>query len=80
MAIPWTCIKELGDRVRALQRGQRLIAHFAFAVNDAGGRERTYWTQEAGDLEAGSYGFSPNWGGGGRKLGGRILTDWGFCK
>jgi hypothetical protein len=49
-------------------------------VNDNAGRGRTFWTQEAGDLEAGSYGFSPTWGGGCRKLGGRILTDWGFVR
>ena len=54
--------------------------HFAFAVNDRNGPGRTFWTQEAGDLEAGSYGFDPTWGGGGRKLGGRIITDWGFVR
>jgi hypothetical protein len=79
-AIPWSCIGDLGKQVQALTAGQRLIAHFAFAVNDHNGPGRTFWTQEAGDLEAGSYGFDPTWGGGGRKLGGRIVTDWGFMR
>jgi hypothetical protein len=78
LAIPWTCLHELGDTVRALRPGETATTHLAFAVNDDQGRGRTFWTQEAGDVEAGSYGFSPNWGGGNRNFGGRIITDWGF--
>jgi len=80
MAIPWSCISGLGRKLQALHQGETFLTHFAFAVNDSGGRGRTFWTQEAGDLQAGAYGFSPNWGGGGRQFGGRILTDWGFVK
>ena len=77
LAIPWSSLKELGEHVAALQPGQSHLTHFAFSVNDSA-RGRTAWTQEAGDLQAGSYGFSPNWGGGNRPLGGRIITDWTF--
>jgi hypothetical protein len=80
MAIPWNCVPELGAQVAALKPGASIRTHFAFSINDNGGRNRTFWTQEAGDLQAGSYGFSPNWGGGQRKLGGRIITDWGFVR
>jgi hypothetical protein len=80
LAIPWTCIHGLGEKLQTLRPGQTFRTSFAFAVNDAGGRNRTFWTQEAGDLQAGSYGFSPSWGGGGRQFGGRILTDWGFTR
>jgi len=80
LAIPWAHIGDLGKRVAALSPGGTLSTHFAFTVNDSNGPGRTYWTQEAGDLEAGSYGFSPTWGGGSRKMGGRIVTDWGFSR
>jgi hypothetical protein len=80
VAIPWANIKELGEQLHNLKPGQRLSTHFAFAVNDRNGPGRTFWTQEAGDLESGSYGFDPTWGGGCRKLGGRIITDWGFVR
>jgi len=80
LAIPWSCIGGMRAKLEALQPGESYRTHFAFAVNDAGGRNRTFWTQEAGDLQAGSYGFSPSWGGGGRQFGGRILTDWGFMR
>ncbi len=80
IAIPWTQIGELGEKVKALGEDQFLQTHFAFAVGDAGGRGKTYWTQEAGDVQSGSYGFSPHWGGGNRQNGGRIITDWGFMR
>jgi len=77
---PWSCLRELGEQVRKLKRGQWLITHFAWSVNDAGGLGRTFWQQEAGDVQPGSYGFSPHWGGGRREYGGRIITDWGFAR
>jgi hypothetical protein len=80
LEIPWSCIEGLGEKLKGLQPGQTCRTRLAFAVNDAGGRNRTFWTQEAGDLQAGSYGFSPNWGGGGRQFGGRILSEWGFVR
>ncbi len=80
IAIPWSCLRELGEQVRKLKRGQWLITHFAWSVNDAGGLGRTFWQQEAGDVQPGSYGFSPHWGGGRREYGGRIITDWGFAR
>lgn len=82
VAIPWSCITELGTAVRQLKNGQALQTHFAFGVGDAGkgGRGSTYWTQEAGDVQPGSYGFSPTWGGGSSRMGGRIITDWGFAR
>ena len=76
IAIPWSDLGELQQKVSGLKPGESLLTRFAFAVNDTAGPGRTYWTQEAGDLQAGSYGFSPTWGGGARKMGGRILTDW----
>lgn len=78
ISIPWAAIPELGERIRRLAAGETAVTHLAVAVNDREGRNRTFWTQEAGDLQAGAYGFSPNWGGGMRKGGGRIITDWGF--
>ncbi|TCO87380.1 hypothetical protein EV701_12259 [Chthoniobacter flavus] len=80
LAIPWSCLSGLGTKLQGLHHGETYRTNFAFAVNDSGGRGRTFWTQEAGDLQAGAYGFSPNWGGGGRQFGGRILTDWGFVR
>ncbi|MCS7187514.1 MAG: hypothetical protein RMK89_11260 [Armatimonadota bacterium] len=80
IAVPWSCLRELGERVLKLKRGQWLVTHFAWAVNDAGGLGRTFWQQEAGDVQPGSYGFSPHWGGGRREYGGRIITDWGFVR
>jgi hypothetical protein len=80
LAIGWADIKELGQAVKALRPGQSHRTHFAFGVVDDGGRGRTYWTQEAGDLQSGAYGFSPSWLGGSMRAGGRILTDWGFVR
>jgi hypothetical protein len=80
IAIPWQCIAELGERVRRLQPRQWLVTHFAWAVHDAEGLGRTFWQQEAGEVQPGSYGFSPHWGGGRREYGGRIITDWGFVR
>jgi len=77
---PWSCLRELGEQVRKLKRGQWLITHLAWSVNDAGGLGRTFWQQEAGDVQPGSYGFSPHWGGGRREYGGLIITDWGFAR
>lgn len=78
VAIPWRELGALGTRLAHLPRGEALRTGFAFSVNVPGGPGRSYWTQEAGDLQAGSYGFSPTWGGGSRKMGGRVLTQWTF--
>ncbi|GBC98080.1 hypothetical protein HRbin17_00575 [bacterium HR17] len=80
IALPWSCLQELAKQVRKLRQGQWLTTHFAWAVHDAGGLGRTFWQQEAGDVQPGSYGFSPHWGGGRREYGGRIITDWGFAR
>ena len=80
MAISWNCLPELGRQVNALKPGESLPTRFAWGVNDAGGRGRTFWQQEAGEVQPGGYGFSPHWGGGNRDFGGRILTDWGFYR
>jgi hypothetical protein len=74
LAIPWGDIKELGDALKPLRPGQSHRTRFAFGVIDDGGRGRTYWTQEAGDLQSGAYGFSPTWLGGSTRAGGRILS------
>jgi hypothetical protein len=80
VAIPWSCVKELGEQVKSLKPGQSHVGKFAFGVTDDAGRGKTFWTQEAGDLQSGAYGFSPSWAGGSVRCGGRILTDWGFVR
>jgi hypothetical protein len=82
IAIPWSQIEGLHEKVDALQRGQSTSVHLAFRFNDTGDASHGggFWTTEAGDVEAGAYGFSPHWGGGQPSQGGRIITDWGFVR
>jgi len=75
MAIPWAMIPHLKAQLAGLKAGQALATRFAFAVNDPGGRWRSFWTAEAGDVRSGAYGFSPSWEGGRKAYGGRITTD-----
>jgi hypothetical protein len=76
-ALPLTAIPELKA---ALAKGNGSHIRFAWAVIDRGngGRGNSYWTQEAGLVREGAYGFSPHWGGGTRRFGGRIITPWTF--
>lgn len=76
-ALPLASIPELKE---ALAAGRGSSIRFAWAVIDRGngGRGNSYWTQEAGLVREGAYGFSPHWGGGTRRFGGRIITPWTF--
>lgn len=76
-AIPLSAIPELKKRLADGTAGE---ISFAWAVIDRinGGRGNSYWTQEAGLVREGAYGFSPHWGGGTRRFGGRIITPWTF--
>jgi hypothetical protein len=74
-ALPLTAIPELKA---ALATGRGSSIRFAWAVRDRDGRGNSYWTNEAGLVREGAYGFSPHWGGGTRRFGGRIVTPWAF--
>ncbi len=80
MAIPWSMIPHLGQQLAQLKDKQALRSNFAFSVSDPGGRWRSFWTQEAGDVRSGAYGFTPAWEGGRSAYGGRVVTDWGFVR
>jgi len=75
IALPLTTLPELHH---ALTNNGMEEVRFAWGVIDRGGRGATYWTQETDLVREGAYGFSPHWGGGGRRYGGRILTDWSY--